>query len=212
MAVEGFGCFVLGIHQDSHGRNVRGGFHAAAQGVHEQEFPHAHALHALIDGQPTKQRHRELRVTRQLFGQGMGQFAGVHRRGGQRVVPEHLRGGRLNQNEGRGDALVGVLAGLLAQVAIQRRTAAAKAVAVMALTEGLDAMRGRRGRQSPPHLLAVGRCGLAQTLIRRGRVEQSGHERDLLGPAQADRFVFPKDARGSLLGAGDDEFAQGAPG
>jgi len=28
------------------------------QGIHQQEFTHTHALHALANGQPTEQRHR----------------------------------------------------------------------------------------------------------------------------------------------------------
>ena len=58
MPVKGFRRFVLGIDQHGHRCNVDCGFKAATQRVQQQQLSNPLALHVLVDGQPTNQRHR----------------------------------------------------------------------------------------------------------------------------------------------------------
>ena len=62
MTIEAFGSLILGVDNHGHGRNLLGGFQAAAQSVHEKEFPDALAANRTIHGQPAKPCDRQLPV------------------------------------------------------------------------------------------------------------------------------------------------------
>lgn len=206
--VERFGGLVLRLDQHRHRADLRRGLQTAAQRVHQQELALLLALELVVHGQPAQQDHRELWVTRQPLGQLGWQLIGGDDRGRQCEVAQDVRRGWGDQHEGGGDTLVRVLPGLLLQVAVQRLDSTGEAAAVVGLVEGLDAQRRDGGRQSKPRLLPVVRRRLAQAIRRGRRIEQGAHERDLVGPTQADGFVLLDDLGRRLLRTGHHEFAQ----
>lgn len=164
MGAERLSGLVFGIHHHGHGGELCGRAEASPQRVHQQELAHALTLERGVDRQATQDCHGQLRVARQLLGQFLRQFVRTDHRNGERAVTEHATRWRQHENERGSEALVGVLARLLVDLAIKGLRATSEFAAVVTPLDGLDAVPGwRLVRQSQPQLLAICSCGPAQS-------------------------------------------------
>ena len=136
--VERFGSLVLGVNQNGHGGDLSRGPEAAPQSIHQQELPHAPTREGRVDRKPTQQRDGQLWIAWKLPRQSFRKFIRVDDRSRQRVVTQYPSRGWLDKNERGSHTLVGILARLLLQVAVQGTGAAGKPAALVALAEALD--------------------------------------------------------------------------
>lgn len=96
-----------------------------AQRIHEQKFPKAPPLLALIDGETPEQGCRNERIMRKLARRAFWQRAEIDGEGRESVIAEYSGVARLgDSDERRGNVPARVLTGLLPDIAVERFIAA----------------------------------------------------------------------------------------